>query len=86
MKTLNVLAAKLMSCDHVAADDIHKRLERVKERWERLRKRIVERKTRLENMLQVYSFKKSCDELCDNINEKVLWFIFLGNIKFLRDV
>ena len=71
IERLNDLAAKLISRGLAGENDIRERHNTVNERWKKLKERSIERKTELENALRVYAFEKSCDELSDNINEKV---------------
>lgn len=71
LEKLNMLAEKLiLRCDD-GARNILERKEQLNGRWENLKGRGAERKRHLERALEVYAFQKSCDELLDNVNEKV---------------
>jgi spectrin beta len=65
------LANKLASVGHSGAENVRDRQQLLSQRWKRLKELTVKRKQNLAAVLQVFSFLKSCDELLDNINEKV---------------
>ena len=71
LERLNTLAKKLITNGHAGAESIRQRRDQLNEKWERFKDRGAERKRELGKALDVYAFQKSCDELSDNINEKV---------------
>lgn len=68
---LAILADKLNSFGHSGVENVRDRQRRLSERWENLKELTVKRKENLGDVLHVFSFLKTCDELLDNINEKV---------------
>ena len=79
IEELAILVGKLNSVGHVA--NVLDRQRELSQRWENLKELTVKRKDDLSDILHVFSFLKTCDELLDNINEKVCchWiFIVLG--------
>ena len=71
IEELITLANKLVSVDHSGVENVPDRQQLLCQRWQRLKELTLERKENLARVLQVFSFLKSCDELLDNINEKV---------------
>jgi uncharacterized protein YhaN len=69
---LVTLANKLNPVGESDLENVRDRQQQLSQRWQRLKELTVERKENLARVLQVFSFLKSCDELLDNINEKVL--------------
>ena len=69
---LVTLADKLNPVCESDVENVRDRQQQLSQRWQRLKELTVERKENLARVLQVFSFLKSCDELLDNINEKVL--------------
>jgi hypothetical protein len=69
---LVTLADKLNPVGESDVENVRDRQQQLSQRWQRLKGLTVERKENLARVLQVFSFLKSCDELLDNINEKVL--------------
>ena len=69
---LVTLADKLNPVCESDAENVCDRQQQLSQRWQRLKELTVGRKENLARVLQVFSFLKSCDELLDNINEKVL--------------
>ena len=68
---LVTLANKLISVGQTGVENVRDRQQKLSQRWQRLKELTVERKGNLARVLRVFSFLKSCDELLDNINEKV---------------
>ena len=81
---LTTLANKLASIDPTGVGNVCERKQTLKRRWEELKDQTVERKRNLANVLQLFSFLKSCDELLDNINEKVWYSLILILNRFLN--
>lgn len=71
VERLVTLENNLASLGHSGAENVRERQQLLSKRWEKLKNKTVERKQNLATVLQVFSFLKSCDELLDNINEKV---------------
>ena len=69
IEELAILVGKLNSVGHVA--NALDRQRELSQRWENLKELTVKRKDDLSDVLHVFSFLKTCDELLDNINEKV---------------
>ena len=68
---LSMLADKLNSFGHSGVANARDRQRQLSERWKNLKALSVTRKGNLADVLHVFSFLKTCDELLDNINEKV---------------
>ena len=71
IEELATLANNLASVGHSTVETVHERKQVLSERWKKLKELASKRKEHLASVLQVFLFFKSCDELLDNINEKV---------------
>lgn len=72
IEELITLANKLVSVGNSGAEIVRERQQMLSRRWEKLKEKAAERKQNLAGVMQVFSFLKSCDELLDNMNEKVV--------------